>query len=320
MRVVASLLSILIAVPNLWAAPKINQKYLMSFFACDTSTQTCTEPNGHYTYLAQSNDGATWSLISQFTAINSSVPDLVRRKTKVKGVDVDKIYVYFAGNQMVKVNPKSGKHGLIKNVLVSGFGSNISYVDPSAYQSKGKIYLAFLYCTVAGTVGNCFPDTADTKHIIGLASEVKNSDGTKFKFQKDLIDLTAEGLSQGTDPDLFYDGHQFVVYVSSGPSIAVFTSSKLIGDFTRASIPSDNYLSSGSGSVPSGYYDKANSKYWTYVHASSGTASINNIQRAVHSDYSTQLTSSNFTPVITASSLGLSATNTVESPGFCINK
>jgi len=144
---------------------------------------------------------------------------------------------------------------------------------------------------------------------------VAGSDGTQFVVEPgDRVQLTTDDASTATDPDIFYDGSRYVLYISRGLNIQVFTSSTLHGSYTPvAQLPNNGYLTSAGG-VGSGYFDPATGRYWTYVHDSQG-----NILRAVHASLDTYLTSGDFTPVLSGSNIGLGASYHVESPGFAVN-
>lgn len=58
---------------------EITGKYLMAFHACDAAAAECRDPRNHQVYLAQSDDGAQWSLVPGWKPYPGSVPDVIRR-------------------------------------------------------------------------------------------------------------------------------------------------------------------------------------------------------------------------------------------------
>ena len=51
----------------------------MAFHGCKTGSGDCNNPSSHEVYLAQSNDGASWSLVLGWEPRDGSVPDVLRR-------------------------------------------------------------------------------------------------------------------------------------------------------------------------------------------------------------------------------------------------
>ncbi len=66
--------------------PTVLGKYLMSLSSCDTAVLDCHLPQNHEVYLAESENGLTWSLVSEWEPYPGSVHDVIRRG--------DKLYVY----------------------------------------------------------------------------------------------------------------------------------------------------------------------------------------------------------------------------------
>ncbi|MCL4384929.1 MAG: hypothetical protein M1326_01245, partial [Cyanobacteria bacterium] len=98
----------------------------------------------------------------------------------------------------------------------------------------------------------------------------------------------------------------------------VYTSTTLKGTYTAVSTLPSGVLTE-SGSVPQGYYDSATQKYWTYITVLSPSAPAM-IKRAIHSDFSKQLTDADFTTVLTGTNFSIfGSAYTLEGPGFALN-
>jgi hypothetical protein len=127
------------------------------------------------------------------------------------------------------------------------------------------------------------------------------------------ITLSASGgLRSASDPDIFFDGTQYVLYISQGPGISVWISPELRGAYRKISD-----LAQGTGGIPSGHFDPVSQRYWTYAHVVRGGVVV--IRRAVHAGLSTLLNESDWETIITGPAIGLTATTNVESPGFAVN-
>ena len=156
---------------------------------------------------------------------------------------------------------------------------------------------------------------------IGSAVEVDGSDGTEFEIVDGVrasvvLDPNAS-LKTFSDPDVFFDGSQYVLYISRGPSTQVWLSNELHGEYALQSALPDGLLTVETGGVPSGYFDAAVGGYWTFAHVDIGGESV--IRRAAHGTLSDQLEDSGFEVVATGDSLGLPAGTWVASPGFAVN-
>jgi hypothetical protein len=156
----------------------------------------------------------------------------------------------------------------------------------------------------------------------GSATEVPASDGASFTLDdgdRATIALSASGpLSSASDPDVFFDGKQYVMYAAFGPSISVWTSQKLRGAYTLVTTLPGGMLNDNTGSLPSGYFDPSTQRYWTYTHIPlDGQATV--IRRAVHADLAHQLGESDWILLFSGASIGLTATTEVGSPGFAVN-
>ncbi len=283
----------------------ITGTYLLSFHACNPETTDCADPRHHQTYLAQSNDGAHWTLVPGWTPYGGetvgSVPDVIRRG--------DTIYVY-TPNYVRRYRVASGVWEDPVPVYLSDPDSE-GYVDPSLFvDAQGRLVLFYL----VNEPGKKKPEETDQETWrVHSAVEVPGSDGTQFVAEAgDRVQIVGEEMT--TDPDIFYDGTRYVLYLSRGLNILAFSSDTLHGTYTPISqLPENGHLTAAGG-VGSGYYHQATSQYWTYVHDSQG-----NILRATHTTLDHFLGTGEFTRVIDGASIGLGSSYHVESPGFAVN-
>lgn len=296
---------------NASIALDISGRYLMSFHACDMND--CQQgPMSHMVYLAQSDDGERWSLVPGWQPYRGSVPDVIRRGNM--------IYV-FTPNQMVRYSLTTQTFEGPFQVVINGMAEG--FVDPSLFMDEqGKLVLFFLYGRMGSDPAGCSPGIPTCVQRFGSATELEGSDGTQFTLDEgDRVSITvSEGstLRSASDPDIFFDGAQYFIYISHGPSISVWTSAELRGSFVQITSLPDNLLSLGSGGVPAGYFDDLSGLYWTFAHAPRRD-SATNIYRAVHSDFSRQIGNADWVVVVSGETLGLGNTINVESPGFAVN-
>jgi Leucine-rich repeat (LRR) protein len=69
----------------------------MAFHACDESTVDCNNPSNHQAYVAQSDDGASWSILSGWTALPPEIGNLTNLTV-----------LYLSGNQLTALPPEIG--------------------------------------------------------------------------------------------------------------------------------------------------------------------------------------------------------------------
>jgi hypothetical protein len=287
-------------------------KYLMAFHACDTAKTDCFNPRNHQVYLAQGNDGKNWSIVPGWQAYGGSVPDVIRRGNT--------IYIYTPG-QVARYNIETRVFDPPRSVEISG---STMFVDPSFFvDEQGRLVMFFLHGKTGGDPAGCLPGEVTCTQRFGSATEVAGSNGTQFTLDagdRATIELSSAGkMRSASDPDIFFDGKQYVLYISHGPSLSLWTSAALRGTYKQnTTFPDGLFVQSGASGVGAGHYDAATKQYWTYGHRPSGAQAMM-IYRAVHSDFSRQLGPNDFAPVMTGSMLGLSATTNVESPGFAVN-
>jgi hypothetical protein len=282
-------------------AQPFTKKYIMSFHSCLSGA--CAGPSQHMTYLAESNDGASWTLVPNFTPYQGSVPDVVIRGSK--------LYIFNPGSVRRYNYSTNTWDASASSVSITSGGSNVNFVDPSPIiDENGRIVLFFLNSTgVSGDPANCSSYPCDK--YFESAVEVDGSDGTQFVAQTGKRYTATLSSGTASDPDIFYDGTNYYLYISKGNSVAVYKSSTLHGSYTAISTLSNSLLTN-QGGIPSGMYD--GTQYQTFVHANVGSTVI---RRQAHSNFNSQLNS--FTTIISGSSMGLGANATAESPGICNN-
>jgi hypothetical protein len=289
--------------PATLASQPFSKKYLMAFHTCTTNCAF----QFHETHIAESNDGSTWSLVPNLPYFSGSVPDLVVRGTK--------LYLYNPGIVRRYDNSTSLWDSSPANVsVVDSIGNPVNFVDPSpTVDANGNIVLFFLNSTgITGDPATCNPYPC-VKYF-DSAVEVPGSDGAQFLLQS-AHRLTVN-LSSGSasDPDIYFDGSQYILYYSAGSSTKALYSSTLHGAYTAFGGLNNGELTN-QGGIPCGHYEASSGQYWTYVHANgmNGTE----IKRVTHSNFNASVNTA--TTVISGTNIGLTSQHKCESPGFCEN-
>ncbi len=287
------------------AGQSITGTYLLSFLACDTGASDCANPDNHRVYLAQSNDGANWSLVPGWTTYAGSVPDVIRRGNT--------LYVYTPGYVRRYRFATDTWEDPVPVTLTDPDAD--SFVDPSLYvDDQGRLVLFYLLGVFGQDPAGCASGESTCVKHFHSATEVAGSDGAQFVAEPgDRSQVTVNAPATASDPDIFYDGSRYVLYISRGSSIQVYTSPTLHGSYTVTTGLPGGYLTLDGG-VGSGYFDSATGHYWTYVHTNQGV-----IRRAVHASLGTQLAGGDFTTVLSGSGIGLGASYWVGSQGFAVN-
>lgn len=266
------------------ATVALQSSYLMAFHACDTATVAdCNAPQNHQVFLAQSDDGLKWSLVPGMQPYPGSVPDVVRRGNT--------LYIYSAGqNPLLRYHMDSNQADEPQQIQAAGLSFGL--VDPSPIiDEDGRIVLFFLPGQQGADPAGCSSEgTACTRTILS-AVEVEGSDGREFELVAGVrasfdIDPSSD-IKSVSDPDIFFDGQQYVLYISHGPSISVWTSPTLDGEFTPVDSLPQHLLTLGIGGVPAGNYDAASSLYWTYAHVDINGRTV--IRLAQHTDFARRL-------------------------------
>ncbi|HET7567697.1 MAG TPA: hypothetical protein VFJ91_06885 [Gaiellaceae bacterium] len=289
------------------AAPDaITGRYLLSFLACDPSGgRQCNDPRNHRVYLAQSDDGAAWSLVPGWQPYAGSVPDVFRRG--------DTVYVY-TPRFVARYRLSTGTLEQPVAVQVTGLDS-AGFVDPSVIQdADGRLVLFFLPGVQGRDPASCLPDENPCVKRFRSATEVAGSDGTRFTLDDGVrAEYTIPDGIPSSDPDVFKAGSTYVLYVTHGETIVPYTSPTLRGSYSQGAPLNDR-----TGGIPSGYFDAASGRFWTYAHVRVGGRQV--IRRAVHADLVHPLTESDWTTVLTGAGVGLGSRVDVESPGFAVDE
>lgn len=282
------------ATPVSGAVTVPTQPYLMSFHTCAPGASDCNNPANHIVQLAQSSDGASWSLVGGWQSYKGSVPDVFRRGNT--------LYV-FSTSGLLRVDMTTGATTTSSVSLNTG-----SFVDPSLAQlPDGRLILFFLPGIPGQDPAQCASGQASCVREIKSAVEVAGSDGTRFVVDDGV--RVSETISSGafSDPDIFFNGSEWVLYVSRGPSVHAYTFPSLQGSYAFRGIVSNNL-----GGVPAGL-QLADGSIVTYVHSSVG-ASVE-IRRANSTAGISAIAS--FQTALTAQSIGLGSH--AESPGLALN-
>ena len=270
------------------------QPYLMAFHTCAPGATDCNNPSNHIVQLGQSADGVTWSLVGGWQSFKGSVPDVFRRG--------DTLFV-ISTSGLMRVDMKTGATTTATVSLNSG-----TYVDPSLAQlPDGRLILFFLPGIPGQDPAGCAPGEASCVRQIKSAVEVAGSNGTQF-----VVDDGArisETITSGafSDPDIFYNGTEWVLYVSRGPSVHAYTSASLQGSYVFKAVVSNN-----TGGVPAGLR-MPDGTIATYVHTSVGGST--EIRRATSATGTSPIVS--FQTSLSGQSLGLGTH--AESPGIAVN-
>lgn len=283
------------------------QKYLMSFNVCLATVADCNNPQNHFVLLAQSDDGKSWSLLEGWNASKGSVPDLFRRGNT--------IYLYDTQG-LTKIDVKTGEITKTRVSITSGE----SFVDPSLAQlPDGRLILFYLPGMRGGDPAQCAAGETTCQKMIKSAVEVAGSDGTSFVEDPGMrvsATLSSTGQDQDrvfSDPDIFFNGTDWVLYVSRGAGTQAYTSKDIQGSYSNKV-----NLTNGKGGVPSGILDEGSSKVWTYTHADVAGERV--IRRSVSDKgLSGASNDSDYQTIIATSFVSSLGYKIVGSPGVAIN-
>jgi hypothetical protein len=281
------------------------KKYIMSFHTCGAN---CTGFADHMVNLAESDDGINWTLVPNFVPYKGSVPDVIIRGSK--------LYIYTPGN--VKRYDKNTNTWDANTEMVGILDSNnmlVNFVDPSVIVDKnGKLVMFFLNSTgLTGDPAGC--STYPCTKYFNSAIEEEGSDGAHFiLLDGNRAEIELTNSPQGaSDPDIFYDGNNYILYISRGGSTTVLKSENLNDSYSSYSTLINDVLTD-QGGVPCGIFNNLENEYWTFIHANVNGEIL--IKRATHKNFDSKI--SNFTTVIDGSIVGDNAVTT-ESPGICLN-
>jgi hypothetical protein len=289
-----------------FAGAQPTKAYLMAYHTCSSSS-SCSNPANHTVQLAESANGSTWTSVPGYSTISNSgsVPDVITRG--------DKLYLYSTAGVRRYTRSTNAWETTVTTISVKdAVGATVNYVDPSLIvDASGNLVLFFLESAGAGTGDPATCTTYPCTKNFKSATEVSGSNGTQFVVNTGVrlaINLTANSAS---DPDIYYDGTKYILYISSGTNTLAYTSTTMHGTYTA--IPTlTNAILTGDGGIGSGYFDPITNNYWTYVHTNAGE-----IKQKVHASLSTAITG--FTTVINFATAGLASGALAQSPGICKN-
>ena len=289
----------------------VNKEYLMAFHACDTAATDCMNPKNHMVYLAQSDDGMAWEVIPGWEPFPGSVPDVIRRGNI--------LYIYCAGTQLRKYDLETDTLSEKIQVTLNDPEAPGKYVDPSLIIDDQEQLVMFYMPGVMGQdPARCAPGETQCTKLFRSAVEKEGSDGEEFTATEgNRVEVTIQ-KDVASDPDIFFDGKQYVLYISRGQSVEVYTSDDLFGSYAQVDALPDDFLVQEAGGVPSGFFDTETSEYWTYVHTGHPNAVI---KRATHDNLTTPINPADFIEVLSpATNNEFSASFSIESPGFAENQ
>ena len=279
------------------------EKFLMAFHSCMVGSPDCNNPAQHEVQLAQSANGITWTVVEGWQAYPGSVPDVLRRD--------DVLYV-ISTSGLRRIDMVSGD---VYEDRVELVGSDLfGFVDPSlALLPTGELTLFFLPGQPGGDPASCGTQPSCTREIRS-ALEIPQSQGGQFAVNPVAhVSVTIDQSCRGgdcffSDPDIFFNGKSWVLYISRGASTDALISKDINGPFDYASKVSDN-----SGGVPAGIWDPERNTVLTYVsNGQKGT-----ILNAASVDGLSMLSS--FSEVLNGAMLPIESV-LVGSPGLAINE
>ena len=289
-----------------------NEKYLMTFLACNTTTSNCSNPMNHMTYLAQSSNGKNYTLYPGFKPYSGSVPDLVDRNGT--------LYIYNPG-QYVTFNLSTGTESSAKPVALSYSNGTraIGFVDPSPIlSSNGTIVLFYMPAILGQDPAQCpTGQTSCIKNIMS-ATEVKGSGGSAFVIDPGVrVSIQISSPETASDPAVFSTPKGYVLLVSQGQGTLAFSSPDLEGNYTPIQGLSDGLLvPQGTGGVPSGFYNPSDGMYSIYVTSEPNPNSPSVIKLATVSNLNSTISNSEFSTILSGCSIySLGCSYTIESPG-----
>jgi hypothetical protein len=279
------------------------ERYLMAFHSCVAGSPDCNNPMYHEVQLAQSANGTTWTVLEGWQAYTGSVPDVLRRE--------DVLYV-ISTSGLRRIDMVSGD---VYEDQVELIGSDLfGYVDPSlALLPTGELTLFFLPGQPGQDPASCGTQPSCVREIRS-ALEIPGSQGGQFEVTPVAhASVTIDQSCRGgdcffSDPDIFFNGKTWVLYISRGQSTDAWTSKGINGRFDYARKVSDN-----AGGVPAGIWDPERNTVLTYVY----NGRKGNILNAESFDGLSAL--SGFTEVLNGAMLP-NESAAVASPGLAINE
>jgi hypothetical protein len=131
-------------------------------------------------------------------------------------------------------------------VVIDADGANERARD---FAFAGETADGLMYGVYVPSMDETGTGTTDSPQYVSLATEVEGSDGGCFQFTRHLLEIKdgSFGLTGPSDPDLFFDGTSFELYLSFAANVYRYTSSTMDGTFSGKA-----QLSSNQGGVPTG--------------------------------------------------------------------
>lgn len=289
------------------SAQPFTKKYLMAFHTCDVG---CFSFQDHVVQVAESDNGADWTLVPNFPSYNGSVPDIIARN--------EQLYIFTPG-RVRRYNRFTGLWDTspVNISVLNSAGNPVSFVDPSAFiDDLGRIVLFFLNSSnipIGQDPAGC--STYPCTKYFDSAIEIAGSNGTQFVLQSGHRAEIVLSSGTASDPDIFFDNTHYILYISRGGSTSAYQSPTLHGNYTSFATLPPNSLLTTQGGIPCGTFDAETNQYWTFVHSNVGGNTV--IRRAVHTDFNNQLNT--FSTVMSGPIMGQPTTTKTESPGICRN-
>jgi hypothetical protein len=289
-------------------------KFLLTFTACDstaTGSLACTDPRNHKTYLAQSDDGAVWTVPTGYVPYSGSVPDAIRKGNVLYFYNPGKVHRYH-------IDTGVWDEGVDVQIQTST-GTNEAFVDPSVIlDENGKIVLFYLVRQDATNQSGCPDGVSSCTKYFHSATEVDGGNGAVFTLDEgsraEIVVTTGEHAS---DPDIFRGPSGFILLLSRGNSVQAMSCSTLKGTYANIAGLTDGMLITNLGGVPAGHYDSATGQFWIYSHITKNNIQV--IRRAVRPSLDTPISESELTTILAGSNIeGLGSTYDIGSPGITL--
>jgi len=285
----------------------IQSAFLLAFLACNTAATDCRDPRNHLVFLAQSDDGVHWSLVPNWQPHSGSVPDVIRRG--------DALYIYTGGwVRRYRFSTQTWEDPAPVTLIDPDADSGM-FADPSLIvDEQGRLVMFYLLARKNQDPARCAPGETSCVKTFHSAIEVEGSDGAEFVAEPGhRLQITIDSSGSASDPDIFYDGSRYVLYISRGNNIQVYTGETLHGSYALLDSLPDGFLTHGPGGTPAGHFDPTTARYWTFAPARGS------ISRAEHASLNTFLNENDFVTILEPGDIGLAPSYILGSPGFALN-
>jgi hypothetical protein len=273
-----------------------NKKYIMAFNAYDSEISG-NDPQYHKIYFAGSDDGINWELIDAFPNGHSgSVPEIVFFNNflylfHTSGTDKHNFDIINSCFNIID----QGEYSVVDNT-----GNIYLTVDPSLIVENDELVLFYLPGVMGMDPASCGNQSSCEKEI---DSAETNADAfpvfTKVDGYRSKETVGSEIMSYSDPEILKLDNGTYILYVSIGQSVAVYTSDSLNDIFKNAGNTGTlNLISNNAGGVPSAI-QADNGEIWLYVHKTINGNSV--IRRCISKDGITAVNESECNTVIDSS-------------------